>query len=191
MYYKEINGRIVFSDCKTIQMPNGTWISNPTPEQIEQAGFAPYTPPPVIPTPQTEPDYEEVVAAIKKILSRDTEELSDEDALEVAALYPTWASKIGEQVNVGERYWYDGTLWKVVQAHTVQEDWKPDLLPSLYTEVSIEEIPEWVQPIGATGLYMTGDKVKHNGLVWVSIVDNNSWEPGGIGTESLWREIVV
>lgn len=190
MYYKIINDRTVFSECKSLFIESeNRWVSNPSEEQIFAEGWQVYVPPVVPPTPQTEPDYEEVVAAIKKILSHDTEEMSDEDALEVAALYPTWASKVGEQVNTGERYWYDGELYKVVQTHTVQEEWKPDILPSLWTKVSIEEIPEWVQPIGATGLYMTGDKVKHNGLVWVSIVDNNSWEPGGIGTESLWREI--
>jgi C-terminal processing protease CtpA/Prc len=31
-----------------------------------------------------------------------------------------------------------------------------------------------------------GDKVTHNGKVWESIVDNNSWEPGVYG----WTEIV-
>ena len=186
MYYKIINDRTVFSECKSLFIEaENRWVSNPSEEQIFAEGWQVYVPPVVPPTPQTEPDYEEVVAAIKKMFSHDTEELSDEDALEVAALYPTWASKIGEQVNTGERYWYDGKLYKVVQTHTVQEEWKPDILPSLWTEVSIEEIPEWVQPIGATGLYMTGDKVKHNGLIWVSIVDNNSWEPGIYG----WNEI--
>ena len=185
MYYKIINNRTVFSNCKTIQTNNGTWISNPTAEQIADAGWLPYEPPVVPPSPQIEPDLEQVMEAVKKILSSETTALSDEDALNVAALFPTWSSKVGEEVQAGERLWYDGKLYKVVQTHTAQGDWTPDATPALYTEVSIEEIPEWVQPIGSTGLYMTSDKVKHNGSTWESTVDNNSWEPGVYG----WQEV--
>ena len=183
-YYKIINDRQVFSTCATIKL-NGAWISNPSAEMIAEAGWLPYEPPVVPPSPQTEPDLEQVMEAVKKILSSETTALSDEDALNVAALYPTWSSKIGEEVQAGERLWYDGKLYKVVQTHTTQADWTPDVTPALYTEVSIEEIPEWVQPIGSTGLYMAGDKVKHNGSTWESTVDNNSWEPGVYG----WNEI--
>ena len=35
-----------------------------------------------------------------------------------------------------EKYRYDGRLWKVLQQHTVQEEWKPgEGTESLYTEV--------------------------------------------------------
>ena len=114
MYYKIINGQEKFSDCRTIQTNEGVWISNPTEEQIADAGWQIYEPPVVPPTPQTEPDMYDVMEAVKKMLATSTVELSDEDALAVAALYPIWASKVGKTVNVGERYWYDGKLWKVV-----------------------------------------------------------------------------
>jgi len=32
---------------------------------------------------------------------------------------------------------------------------------------------------------MTGDKVRHNGKIWVSIADYNVWEPGVYG----WEEV--
>lgn len=191
MYTKIVNGRQVFSTCDTIQMPNGVWISNPTPEMIAEAGWTEYIPPIVedVPagedTPQTEPDLYEVMEAVKKMLSNETLSLSDEDALQVAALFPTWISKDGEVVNIGERLWYNEKLYKVIQSHTIQSDWTPDVSTSLYTEVSIQEIPEWRQPIGASDVYMAGDKVSHNGKTWISIVDNNSWEPGVYG----WNEL--
>lgn len=183
-YTKTINGRQMFSDCRTIQTNDGVFISNPSQEQILEAGWQVYTPPEVIPTPQTEPDYDEVMEAVKRMLSSSVENLSDEEALGVAALYPTWSSKIGEQVNTGERYWYDGKLYKVIQQHTVQDNWTPDITASLYTEVSIEEWVEWKQPLGSEDSYMTGDKVSHNGKHWVSDVDNNVWEPSIYG----WTE---
>ena len=176
MYTKTINGRQVFSTCKAIEL-NGRWISNPTAEQIAEAGWTEYTPPPVVPQPKTEPDYAQVMEAVKKMLSSDAEQLTDEDALEVAAMFPTWHSKIGEAVAVGERLWYDGKLYKVVQAHTPQSDWTPDATPALYTEVSIVEWPEWVQPTGAQDAYMRGDKVTFNGQHYTSLIDNNVYSP--------------
>lgn len=183
MYYKMINGREVFSDCRTIQTNEGVWISNPTPEQIADAGWLPYEPPVVPPQPMTDPDMGEVLDAVKRMLDASVEELTDEEALEVAALFPTWASKVGQQVNTGERYWYDGRLWKVVQQHTVQDEWTPDTAASLFVEVSIEEWPEWVQPTGAHDAYNTGDQVTHNGTHWVSTMDANTYEPGVYGWE--------
>lgn len=185
MYTKTINGRQVFDTCKTIQTNDGVWISNPTEEQILAAGWVLYIPPEVPVLPQTEPDYDQIINAVKKVLSKDTESLTDEEALEVAALYPTWVSKIGETVAVGERFWYDGNLYKVIQGHTVQENWTPDTSASLYAVVSIEEFPEWIQPIGAETAYNTGDKVAHNGLHYISTVNANVWEPGVYG----WDEI--
>ena len=185
MYYKIINDRTVFSDCKTIQLDNGQWVSNPSAEQIEQAGWAWYVPPVVPPTPQTEPDYDAILQAVKTMLASSVEEMTDEEALEVAALFPTWASKIGEAVAAGERLWYDGKLYKVIQAHTVQEEWTPDTAVSLYVEVSIEEIPEWVQPLGAQDAYRLNDKVKHNGHTWQSNIDYNTYEPGVYGWTQL------
>lgn len=200
MYYKMIGDRRVFSTCKTLHLENdypelelhaGQYVSNPSAELIAAEGWLEYVPPVVPPTPKTEPDYEELIVAVKKMLSTQAEELSDEDALDVAALFPTWVSKLAdpvsgkpnEQVNVGERLWYNEKLYKVIQQHVVQSDWAPDIATSLFTEVSILEWPEWVQPTGAQDAYMTGDKVSHNNKHWVSTVDANVWEPGIYGWE--------
>lgn len=194
MYYKIIGGRQVFSACKTIQTNEGAWVSNPSEEQILDAGWLPYVPPEVIPEPQEEPGFGEVIEAVKRMLSSSAEELSDEEALEVAALFPTWVSKLPEDplnpkpedtLTVGYKVWYDTKLYKVLQPHVPQENWTPDKSPSLYTRVSIEEWPEWVQPTGAHDAYMTGDKRTHNGKRWESEIDYNVYEPGVYG----WKEV--
>lgn len=177
MYTKTINDRVVFSDCKTIQTNDGYWISNPTDQQILDAGWQVYVAPEIIPETLTEPEYEDIVTAIKKMLQSSVTNLSDEEALEVAALYPTWASKIGETVAVGERYWYDGKLYKVIQGHTIQNDWTPDVSTSLFVEVSVEEWPEFVQPTGVQDCYNTGDKVTYNGQHYICKMDNCVWSP--------------
>lgn len=186
MYYKIINDRMVFSNCDTIRMNDGKWVSNPSDEQIAAAGWLPYVAPEPEPEKTTEPVMAEIMEAVKKMLASSASDLTDEEALEVAAIYPTWISKMGLQVNIGERYWYNEKLYKAVQQHVVQADWTPDSVPALFTEVSIAEIPDWVQPVGAQDAYNIGDKVKHNDKTWESTVDGNVWAPGVYG----WNEIV-
>ena len=185
IYTKEVNGRQVFSSCKTIEL-NGRWVSNPTEEQIAGAGWSLYTPPVQPELPMTEPTQEDILDAVKAMLAKDTETLSDEEALGVAALYPTWTSKIGQGLAVGERLWYGGSLYKVIQAHTAQSDWTPSEAVSLFTKVSIAEYPEWVQPTGSSDAYKTGDKVAYDGKHWVSTADANVWQPGVYG----WEETI-
>jgi hypothetical protein len=109
--------------------------------------------------------------------------VADELALEVSVLYPTWKENIAYKINT--RILYNNVLYKVLIAHTSQADWTPDISTSLFAKVLIPDenvIPEWAQP-ESTNSYSNGDKVMHNGKIWISIVDNNSWEPGVYGWE--------
>ena len=108
--------------------------------------------------------------------------LSDEQALQVPLMFPKWQA--GKEYVVGDRVLYLGTLYKVLQAHTSQQGWEPDIAPSLFAKnliVKDEEgeqvnIPEWVQP-DSTNPYMIGDKVIFGGKVYQSVIDNNVWSP--------------
>ena len=124
----------------------------------------------------------EIVNAIISI----RESATDEQALNSIALYPEWKADV--DYTVGQRVLYNSVLYKVLQAHTSQADWTPDVSHSLFAQILIPDenvIPEWVQP-DSTNPYMKGDKVTHNGITYESLIDNNVWEPGVIGTESLW-----
>lgn len=107
---------------------------------------------------------------------------SDEKALENIYLYPEW--KVGIDAVKDKRYRFGETLYKCIQPHKTQADWTPDVTPALWTVVSLEEWPEWVQPIGAQDAYNQGDKVSHNEKHWISDVDANVWEPSVYG----WSE---
>lgn len=123
---------------------------------------------------------QEAEAFIAALLSL-RESATDEQALDSISVYPTWREDVAYTTR--ERVRYNETLYKVLQDHTSQSDWTPDVAHSLFAEVLIpdsEVIPEWVQP-DSTNPYQTGDKVTHNGSTWVSTIDNNVWEPGVYG----------
>lgn len=123
-------------------------------------------------------------AIVKAILGlRDS--ITDEQAIEAAALYPEWKEE--QNYVTGTRLLYKDTLYKVLQDHTSQANWTPDMAVSLFAKVLIPDenvIPDWEQP-DSTNTYKKGDKVSHNGQVWVSDVDNNSWEPGVYGWTAI------
>ena len=87
---------------------------------------------------------------------------------------------MGVTYEVGRYLQYKSILYKVLQPHTSQETWTPDVASSVYAKVLIdptgETIPEWEQP-DSTNAYMTGDKVRFEGVVYESTVDNNIWSP--------------
>lgn len=117
---------------------------------------------------------------LRQLIEKASASLSDEDALEGVMLFPHWAIKDYE---VDDRVSYNGALYKCLTAHTAQSTWTPDVSPSLWVRVDnpAEEWPEWIQPVGSTDAYPMNAKVSHNDQHWVSIVDNNVWEPGVYG----------
>lgn len=116
--------------------------------------------------------------------------LDDVAALDNAELFPNW-NPYNHGYKVGDRLRYNGVLYRVLQSHYSQPEWAPDESASLYAKVLIPTpgvVPEWEQPLSTNG-YGTGDRVTHMGKVWESLVDNNVWEPGALGTDALWREV--
>ena len=119
-------------------------------------------------------------------------DLTDEQALEMPLLFPKWQANI--QYEVGYRVLYLGTLYKVIQAHTSQQGWEPDITPSLFAKNLIVkdddgeqvDIPEWEQP-GSTNPYMKGDKVKFEGKIYQSLIDQNVWSPAAY--PQGWEEV--
>ena len=128
----------------------------------------------------------------RKALQMFAASLDDERALEVATIYDAWkpntAYAVGEFVTYGENSVGDPQLYKVVQAHTSQEDWAPDKTPALYVAIGLDEegYPIWSQPTGAHDAYNTGDIVDYNGVLYECLVDGNVYAPDAY--PAGWRE---
>lgn len=83
-----------------------------------------------------------------------------------------------------ERLW--AAIRELQAASEPDEPVNPDE-PGEPTEPEEEDVADFVQPTGAHDAYQNGDKVKFNGKVWESIIDNNVWSPADY--PAGWREV--
>lgn len=120
---------------------------------------------------------------LRRALQMFAAELPEEQALEVATVYPHYqagaAYQKGQYITCGTDSNGDPCLYRVEQDHTSQEDWPPESTPALYTRIglALSGWPVWSQPTGAQDAYNTGDIVDYNGTLYQSIIDGNVWSP--------------
>ena len=114
---------------------------------------------------------------LRPFIEAAAQSLSEADALDAVELFPLW--RAGEPYAAGQKLRHDGILYTVLQDHVSQADWTPTAAPSLFAKVLIpdeEIIYDWEQP-DSTNPYMKGDKVRFDGKVYRSLIDNNVWSP--------------
>ena len=128
--------------------------------------------------------YIERARALRPYIEKAAISLTDEDALQAVELFPQWV--VEHAYVVGERLQYNGVLYRVVQAHTSQADWTPDITPALFVVVSLDEWPEFVQPTGAHDAINKGDKVTFNSKHYISLIDANVYSPAAY--PAGWQE---
>ena len=128
--------------------------------------------------------YTERARSLRPYIEKASVSLTDEDALQAVELFPQWV--VEHAYIVGERLQYNGVLYRVVQAHTSQASWTPDITPALFVVVSLDEWPEFVQPTGAHDAYNKGDKVTFEGKHYISLIDGNVYSPAAY--PAGWQE---
>ena len=128
--------------------------------------------------------YMQEAQEIRKAIDVFAKNQTDETLIDNKAAFEWW--RVGLQVTVGQILRYNDDIYRVNQSHTTQDDWTPDITPALYTKISLDEYPEWVQPTGAHDAYNKGDKVSDEGKHWISEIDGNVWKPGTVA--GAWRE---
>lgn len=110
-------------------------------------------------------------------------ETAEDKILEIPSMFPKYRVgvnyKVKDIVAYGVNNVGDIQLYQVLQDHTSSAEWTPDTAISLYKPIGISEngIPTWVQPLGASDAYNTGDEVMHNGIHYRSTIDGNVWAP--------------
>lgn len=124
---------------------------------------------------------------IRKLVELNSTNLDDDKASEVPFAYPYW--KENHSYSINDRVRYNDILYKCLQTHRSQANWTPDVAPSLFGRILAPEgdIPEWEQPDSTNG-YMIGDKVRFEGRIYESLIDNNVYSPAAY--PAGWREII-
>lgn len=74
---------------------------------------------------------------------------NDQEALEVKYLYKEFSSQINKPLEVGEFIQHNDKLYRVLQAHTAQADWTPDVAASLFVVIDKEHAGTKEDPIPA------------------------------------------
>ena len=112
--------------------------------------------------------------------------LTDAQALEVIDLYDEWA--VNKQIYAGNRIQCEGKLYKVLQDHTTQADWTPDVTPALYVEVDYgyREIKDGML---STEAFAKGEigwwETKEN--LYESLIDGNVYTP--VSYPDGWQKV--
>ena len=125
----------------------------------------------------------ELRKALQLFLATLDADISAQDMMEVASVFPKYqvgkAYKVKDVFSYGENGVGDPQLYQVLQAHTSSAEWTPDTAVSLYKAIGVTKdgYAEWVQPLGATDAYNTGDIVSYNGKLYQSAIDGNVWSP--------------
>ncbi len=125
--------------------------------------------------------------------------LSETEAMEIADLYEPWEAEklylVGKIVKYGVNKDNETQLYSVVQQHTSQNDWKPNITPALYKAIGFkDDVSIWTQPLSYDDAYLIGDIVSHNDVLWECEQGNangvhglrNTFEPGVWG----WKQKV-
>ena len=95
-----------------------------------------------------------------------TLEVDDATAYRMREFYPEWQS--GQSYLVGYKLLYGGKLYRVIQAHTSQDDWTPDAVASLFEHIDethdgtrYDPIPYSGNMALSAGNYYTQDNVTY------------------------------
>ena len=129
--------------------------------------------------------YMKEAEGIRKAINTFAKNQTDETLIDNKAAFIPW--RAGLQVIREQILGYNDELYRVNQDHTTQDDWTPDITPALFTKVSLDEYPEWVQPTGAHDAYNNGAKVSDEGKRWISNKDVNVYKPGLVPGD--WSEV--
>lgn len=123
-------------------------------------------------------DILEQAKAIRNSINTVTANLTDEQAVEVMELYMPWV--VGEAVAVGDMRRDEGKLYRCLQAHTTQAEWKPALVPALWVEIApAGEYREIKDNMLSTEAFALGEIgwYKNKDDLYKSLIDNNVYTP--------------
>ena len=129
------------------------------------------------------------------VICRQSHSRTEHEPADIPALFAVYREEAGEaldwvageQVYIGTRRLFDGTLYECLQAHQSQSDWTPPATVGTLWGV-VTTTNEWA--IGVA--YAVNDRVTYSGSLWncdQAHTSISTWHPGAAGVY-LWSEVV-
>ena len=108
--------------------------------------------------------------------------LPRQQAISVSTFYNEWSGKRVEYEK-DQYVQYNDDLYHVELNHTSQDDWTPDVSPSLYTRfrLDVDGIRIWETPTHSENAFDTGEKCHYpdaGDTIYISKIDGNTTVPG-------------
>ena len=100
---------------------------------------------------------------VRPLYQKGAQSLGDDEALEIKGIYPEWEA--GVEYTSRKKVIDNGALYRCLQAHTSQADWRPSATPSLWTALDETHKGTINDPIPAIAgmLYVKGlYYIEHN-----------------------------
>lgn len=110
---------------------------------------------------------------LRAMIEKASASLPDEDALEAVELFPMWA--VGVDYTEGARVRDGEKLFKCIQPHTSQADWRPSVTPALWQKVEKPgqgDTPDNPIPWSWGLQIYKGKYYSQNGVTYVGIRDS-------------------
>lgn len=91
---------------------------------------------------------DEKLKHIRLLAMMNAEALADDEAVRVSSLFEEWQADVSYSKD--KRLSYHDKLYKVLQAHTSQADWTPDVTPALFEVIDVAHAGTLEDPIPAS-----------------------------------------
>ena len=91
---------------------------------------------------------DEKLKHIRLLAMMNAETLADDEAARVSSLFDEWQADVSYSKD--KRLSYHDKLYKVLQAHTSQADWTPDVTPALFEVIDVAHAGTLEDPIPAS-----------------------------------------
>lgn len=116
--------------------------------------------------------YYEKALKLRPFIEKAAQFLSDEDALQAKTMYPKWSP--GVLYKADFKFLYNEALYRVLQEHTSQETWSPDIgTETLYARIDETHSGEMSDPIPYDGnmTLETGKYYSQDGVIYLCTRD--------------------
>ena len=145
-----IKDGVVKPRSRIVVIKDGKQIINPLDEDILADGWTEYVKEPV--TVVTRPSVYEQTQTLGRMITRSMADIPETEALAMPDMFDKWEDLIGQEINAGRVIAYGDKLFKVLQMHTAQENWRPGPgTESLFTEISESHAGTLEDPIPYDG----------------------------------------